>query len=159
MTWATLTDVTTITGATPAAVTGTTTDGAGTLALAQSMVEDHVNRTEDANGGMKARDLVALKKAVAWQCAWLPGQPGILQRVGVEGVSQDGMNAQYRSPADQLIAPMAQRALKNLSWMGTRSLRTGQRAPRVPDGTFGGTSAGTFLNSGADSDYVGWSPL
>ena len=106
MAWATISECTAITGVTP---------DAATLALAQSSVEDHVNRGPDVTDSLYARDLYWLKKAVAWQAAWLPAQHDLLTRTGVQTVTQDGMSAQFRTPADQLLSPHAQRALKNLS--------------------------------------------
>lgn len=155
--WATAADVLAVTGSSPIAAPPATSTGDGTLALAQSMIEDHVNRTPAADGGMRTRDLYWLKKAVAWQTVWLPSQPGVLSRVGTTGVSQDGLNATYNSAADILVAPLAQRALKNLSWMGTRSLRIGSRRPRIQDGSYVASTA-AFLNSGADPEYAGWEP-
>ena len=147
--WATAADCLAITGITP-------TDPI--LALAQSTIEDHCNRTPAGNDGMRTRDLYWLKKAVAYQAAWLPSQPGYLARLGVAGYAQDGMSTTFRSAADQTLAPLAQRALKNCSWMGTRSLRVGSRSPRVPDGALAGVTASTFLHAGADPE-IGWEPL
>ena len=101
MAWATISECTAITGVTP---------DAATLALAQSSVEDHVNRSPDVTDSLYARDLYWLKKAVAWQAAWLPAQHDLLTRTGVQTVTQDGMSAQFRTPADQLLSPHAQRA-------------------------------------------------
>jgi hypothetical protein len=159
MAWATTDDCVTYAGSVPVAAPPMTSDGAGTLALAQSIIETTVNRTEDANGSMRTRDLKTLARAVAFQAIWLPSQPDLLSRVGAQGVSQDGLTAQFRSAADQLLAPLAQRALKNLSWMGTRSVRFGTRTPRLPDRSLAGYTASTFLSSGADPDYLGWEPL
>jgi hypothetical protein len=155
MAWATLDDCEDITGSEPGIVPGVTTTAAGTLALAHSIVRTHVGRTEAAANAMTARDLVWLREAVCWQAAWLPGQPGLLQRVGVQGVSQDGLSAQYRSHADQLLAPLAQRALKNLSWMGTRSLRTTTR-PARGDAPEPGLTAASWATTDPET---GWEPL
>jgi hypothetical protein len=147
--WATTADV--------LAITGTATTDAN-LALAQAIVEDHVNRTPEAVGAMRTRDLNNLRKAVAWQAIWLAGQPGLLQRVGTTGISQDGLNVTYSSRADLLLAPLAQRALKNLSWMGSRSIQIRHRAPLPGAGEFP-TTAAAFLHSGGDSESAGWEPL
>lgn len=139
-----------------AAITGTTPDDA-TLVLAHATIRAHINRTEaEVAALVVARDLEWLREAVAWQAAWLPGQPGILQRVGVQGVNQDGLNAQYRSAADQVVAPLAQRALKNLSWMGSRSLRTSTRTPRASGGGDAGLTAESWPTT--DPEH-GWQPL
>lgn len=113
MAWATTSDVTTITGAT---VTS------GDVTVAQSVVETYVNRSEDAVNGFTERDLGHLRKAVAFQAAWLAGQPGYLTRMGATSVQQDGLSTTLTNPADMTLAPLAQRAIKNLTWMGTRTI-------------------------------------
>jgi len=148
MAWATAAECADVTGVTP---------DAATLTLAHSTIRAHVNRSEAAAAAMTVRDLDWLREAVAWQAAWLPYQPGYLARMGAESMSQDGLTVKPNTPADLLLAPLAQRALKNLSWMGTRSLRTTSRATRPAEG--GGTQSATaWLNEGADPE-TGWTPL
>lgn len=147
--WATAADCAGITSITP--------DDA-TLALAQSTVEDAVNRTPDADESFTTRDLNWLKKAVAYQAAWIPSQPGLLARVGTTGISQDGLNATYGSRADLLLSPLAQRALKNLTWMGSRSIHVRNRDPYLPYDVNPVTAEG-FLSSGSDTESDGWEPL
>ena len=149
-TWATVADVQAITGV---AVSQQT------LMMAQFIVETSVNRTFGGSGGMRTRDLNWLRMGVAWEAAWLPSQPGLLQQLGVKGISQDGVSVQYNGESDQWLAPLAKRALKNCSWMGMRSLRFGTRNPRLPDRALAGYTAAAFLNSGADPDYMGWEPV
>lgn len=148
--WATLQDVQDVTGQTVTAAD---------LAAAQSVVETHVNRTPSANGGMRTRDLYWLKAAVCWQAAWMPFQPGYVGRSGVTGVSQDGISATYRSRADQLLAPLAQAAIGNLSWKGSRSIQVGRRRPRLADDEFLAMTDTSWLHSGADPEEAGWAPL
>jgi hypothetical protein len=145
MAWATISECTAITGVTP---------DAATLALAQSSVEDHVNRSPDVTDSLYARDLYWLKKAVAWQAAWLPAQHDLLTRTGVQTVTQDGMSAQFRTPADQLLSPHAQRALKNVSWLGSRSVRFDSRG----EGRYSEAADGQWLHEGSDDDH-GWDAL
>ena len=148
MTWASTADC--------AALTGYTPDTA-TLALAQTTVETHVNRTPAAEDSFRLRDFDWLKRAVAFQAAWLASQPGYLARMGAANVSQDGLSSTFNSPADLTLAPLAQRACKNLSWMGSRSVQT---RPRQPLPEFGALapSAAAFLHSGSDPED-GWEPL
>jgi hypothetical protein len=134
-------------------VTGSTPDDA-TLALAHASIRSHINRTEvEVTAVATDRDLEWLRDAVAWQAAWLPSQPGYLARMGADSVSQDGLSVKHNSAADQLLAPLAQRALKNLSWMGSRSLRTKPRAARS-EGEM--QSASSFLTHDPEE---GWVPL
>ena len=118
MAWATADECNAITGLTP---------DAATLARAQAMVEVHVNRQPDSDEGLTPRDLYWLRAAVAWQAAWLPSQHGIDGRVASQGITQDGMSSQFRSSADIVLAPLAQRAIRNLTWMASRSIRTTNR--------------------------------
>lgn len=115
MSWATAGEVESITGQ---AVT------AGQLAVGQSVIDLHANRTEGASGVISARDLGWLKAAVAWQAVWQKDQPGFSARSDVTTSTTDGQSNTYRGPDSITLAPLAQRALKNVSWKKSRSLRT-----------------------------------
>lgn len=67
------------------------------------------------------RDLYWLQAATAYQAAWLADQPDAFTRSDVAGVSQDGVSATLK-PDALVLAPNARRALKRLSWRGTRTL-------------------------------------
>lgn len=112
------------------AATGETVTDADT-ALAQDVVEIHAGRTfagSSTNSSIRAKDLAWLSKAVIYQAAWMVNQPGYLNRHTVKEVNQDGAQIIYAgssepsNPALIMLAPLANRALKNLSWMGTRSI-------------------------------------
>jgi len=90
------------------------------LALAQSTVELHVGRTSEAQ--VRPADLKWLKRAVAFQAVWLTTQPDLLTRTEVDSSSQDGASARYSGGEDQVLAPLAKRALRRLSWRGSRSV-------------------------------------
>lgn len=96
---------------------------------AQGVVELHCNRVFADADRLTPRDLSWLQKAVAWEASWLVDQYGFTSRMATTGVSQDGVSAQYVSPASLTLAPLTQRALKNCSWMGTRSSRIQKRRP------------------------------
>ncbi len=93
------------------------------LPLANTMITTYANRTESASAAISSRDLFSLKLATCYQAAWLPGQPDILTRVNVESSTVDGESVRFASDAQQNLAPQAARALKNLSWKGSRTLR------------------------------------
>lgn len=117
MAWATEDDVVTITGreATEASI-----------ALAQTMIEIFSGTTEVASDDdlISSRNLRLLKQAVAFQAVWLDVHPDVVEAMDVQGVSQDGLNAQYAYANAHLVAPMAQRCLDRLSWR--REIRIGQ---------------------------------
>jgi hypothetical protein len=114
MTWASESDVVTLTGSPADAVK---------LAQAQATIELAIGRTEaKGTAEMTARDLDWLRRAVAYQAAWMAGQPDLFQRLEVKSLSQDGMSATFKGDA-LVLAPNAKRAIRNLSWLGsTRSV-------------------------------------
>lgn len=111
--WASVNDVYTITGFTPTNAQ---------LATAGAVIDIYVNRTFSASGGMSARDLYWLKQAVAWQTVFEANNPGLAQRSLVTDINQDGLTARYPNEASVILAPLAQRAIRNLSWKGSRTL-------------------------------------
>lgn len=138
--WATVAEVTEITSV-------TVTDQQ--LALANTVIELLVGRTADATA-IRERDLRWLKRAVAFQAAWSVDQPDLLTRTETNQQIQDGQHATFR-PDSHLLAPLARRALKKLSWKGTRSIYT--------ESTLGGPGR-IRMNPGAAAvggvyDYVG----
>jgi hypothetical protein len=112
MAWATAVEVLDLTGETVTAAD---------LAVAEDDIALHTGILPDAT--VHDRDAAWLLRAVAWQAVWLAGQPGNTERSSVTSVSQDGMSAVLQDPTAVILAPRARRALKNLSWMGTRSVR------------------------------------
>lgn len=126
MAWATTDDVSTITG-----ITVTSAQ----LAQAHGVVELHAGRTQDQpTDTMRARDLGWLKRAVCWQAVWQKEQAGYTTRVSATRIAQDGVDVTL-GPAGGELAPLAARALRNLSWKGTRSIRVAHpgRALAHPD--------------------------
>jgi len=117
MSWATEAEVLSITGVTVTAAQ---------LAQANSVITIFANRTEDAV--LSDRDLYWLKQATCWQAAWQKDQAGYTTRHAVTEVTQDGMQLVYSGGdtpnlASVTLAPLAQRALKNTSWKGSKTLR------------------------------------
>lgn len=104
-----------------ASITGITVDD-GTILAAQSIVENVCHRLFGI-GKFRARDTEWLRKAVAYQAAWMSFQPDLFFRVQASNVSGDGQSATSRTKADVYLAPLAGKAIKNLSWMKSRSLR------------------------------------
>jgi hypothetical protein len=147
--WATISDV--------ANVTGSSVSNA-TLLDANEIIQIFSGRTTATpRTAMKARDLEWLKKAVAWQAAWLPEQPGYKARHWIKEIIQDGTNIVYvgssepANPAMVALAPLAARALKNLSWMAGRSIKL-----RYADVLGSGFSYEEYKRN---DDHGGWQPL
>jgi hypothetical protein len=114
MTWATVDEVLDVTGPT---VTATM------LAQASSAITIYSNRTEAASSSMGTRDLHWLNQATCWQAAWLLEQPGWATRSRVDTVQQDAASVTYTDESAIVLAPLAVRALRNLSWKGGRTGR------------------------------------
>lgn len=95
------------------------------LAQAGSIINMHAGITDDAT--VYERDEYWLGQAVIWQTAWLAGQQAVAERSSMTTVSQEGLQVTYQDEAALVLAPLARRSLKNLSWMGTRSVRLGHR--------------------------------
>ena len=141
MVWATAADVTTYTGTS----LSTYPASAAALTLANTTITIYAGRTEAASAAMSARDLLFLKMATAFQAAWLCQQDDYLTRVNFQSSTIDGESVRFTSEAQQNLAPMAHRALRNLSWKGSRTLSIPDIA--VP---LGGGSNTDFLNESSD---------
>jgi hypothetical protein len=101
---------------------GVTLSASAYLTQANTMISVYANKSQAASAGISSRDLLALKLATCYQAAWLPSQPDALTRVNVESSTVDGESVRFSSDAQQNLAPGAIRALKNLSWKGSRTL-------------------------------------
>lgn len=112
--------------------TGVSVD-APTLMQAQGMIEllvgtsyaatwdDTLNRSR-----MKTKNRRLLKMAVAYQAAYLAQHEGVFSRSAVASMSQDGVSASVGDDTDGwVLAPLAKRALSQVSWRGDRTIRVG----------------------------------
>lgn len=144
MPWASADDVVTITGR------EATTES---LAAAQVIVEIFSGTSDYASdqGLIATRNLRMLKNAVAFQAIWLDSHPDVMDAMDVEGVSQDGLNAQYANANAHLLAPLANRCIERLSWR--RQIMVGRsRAARIR------ADRGARDSAAADDQYW-WEPL
>jgi hypothetical protein len=124
------------------------------MALAQTMIEIFAGTTTIASddGLIASKNLRLLGQAVAFQAAWLDAHPDVLQAMDVEGVSQDGLSAQYASANAHLLAPMATRCLNRLSWRREIRVSKGRWSTRRA------TDRGNRDSAVRDDQYE-WSPL
>ncbi|MFB9383263.1 hypothetical protein ACFFTK_08940 [Pseudonocardia petroleophila] len=90
------------------------------LAQASGVVTLYCGRTADSAERMSRRDLYWLKQATAWQATWQAGQVSFEERSSVASLDQDGIKATFSREWQMVLAPLAARALKNLSWKRTR---------------------------------------
>jgi hypothetical protein len=112
--WASVEDVAAITGK-------TVTDDQ--VMSAQFVIDLYSNRTPAASALMSNRDKVWLQRAVAYQVVWMLAQPDFYSRTQITKLAQDGLSTEFASKAALHLAPLAERALKNCSWLRSRSLR------------------------------------
>jgi hypothetical protein len=145
-TWASAADV--------LAVTGVTRDDAA-VALASSMIETYSGAYVDMpDESISAKDRMHLMRATSWQAAWLtPARYASLvtERETTTSVSADAVRIDRDAPADIVLAPLASRELKNLSWVGTRTTRATPTVPLLDDGW----ATRNFLNEAADPPWLG----
>jgi hypothetical protein len=115
MAWATIEEITEITGST---VTGEQ------RAMAESMIAVYAGRTPDYVDQLRARDAYWLRCAVAWQAVWLASNVGVAGRNLATRVDTEGLSVDHGAEYELVLAPMAARSLRNLSWKGNRSVRS-----------------------------------
>lgn len=114
--WATPADVVTITGVTGVAVTD------ALVIQANAVIEMHAGRTyATAKATTGTRDAEWMKRAVAYQAAWMLSQPDMFTRLEMEAISATGRPVPIRESA-LTLAPLARRALKRVSWLKSRSV-------------------------------------
>jgi hypothetical protein len=104
------------------ATTGTTAT-TEQVAAADSVISIYVNRQSSASASMSARDLGWIRTAIAWQTPWQAAQ-SLTTRSQFDSVSQDGLSVSSSAEWAKVLAPLAARSLKNLSWKGSKTLRT-----------------------------------
>lgn len=120
------------------------------LAQAQSAIEVFSGRIYPDSERMRTRDLYWLGRAVAYQAAWLAGQFGLETRLDATQTQQDGVSTTLQGDG-LVLAPMAARALRRVSWMRSRTIHT-----RAPIEGFG--LVGNVLNE-ANDELEPWQPL
>ncbi len=120
------------------------------LTLASSVVTLYAGVTPNMPAGsITNQDRYWLAMATAYQAAWMPSKSGYLEhRESHTSQSADGVSVQRTSDADIMLAPLAARTIRNLSWMGIRSVQIGR---------FGTRPKGSFLAEEADA-YHPWTP-
>lgn len=121
ITWATADEVEDYTAET---VTSTQLD------RAQAVLDLHAGRTVHSAEEIGDRDLHYLKLATAYQAAWMKHQPDMYSRMDLTEVPSDAGASAGLNESGMTLAPLARRALRQLSWKRSRSLALGP-APRA----------------------------
>src|ERR1017187_2783152 len=71
---------------------------------------------------LTARDQYWLKQAIAWQSVWIAANPDFFSHYDVANVNQSGQSGTLNQDG-LVVAPMARRALRNLTWTKNRSVK------------------------------------
>jgi hypothetical protein len=135
-----------------ASITGVTVTDA-LVTQAQAVIELFSGVTESY--ALKARDVRHLRMAVAYQAAWTKSQIDVTSRTDVSQVTQDEMSFTTAHEDAQIVAPLAQRALKRLSWKTSRSVRL--RRPVDPSERRDLTQEFLTDTGDSESEYRPWS--
>ncbi|MEU0467312.1 hypothetical protein ABZ215_25195 [Amycolatopsis sp. NPDC006131] len=92
-----------------------------TILQAQSHIEIACGRMFEDSERMGTRDLAWLRKAVAYQAAWLPSQPDWAQRLEITADGSASSATQY-APQALRLSGNARWALTRVSWLRSRGL-------------------------------------
>jgi hypothetical protein len=119
------------------------------LAQAQDDIEIFTGRVYDDTARIRPRDLYWLGRAVARQAAWLAGQFGLETRLDATQIQQDQVSTTLQGDG-LVLAPMAARALRRVSWMRSRTVH-------IRSALEGAGPVGNVLSDAADDSLV-WAP-
>ena len=115
------------------------------VAQASAALELHIGRTyyetvSNPDGGslkVGRRDREWLRRACAYQAAWMLAQPDMYQRLDMDALASTGRPITLKDRA-LVLAPLARRALQRVSWLRSRSLQGphpvhGRDRPGLPE--------------------------
>ena len=129
---------------------------------AQDIVEIYSDVTEDqtADGLIGGRDLRLLNRAVKYQAIYVAAHPEIFTGQDVAQAAADGVAATYAHLDARLLAPLAHRTIRRLSWK-VAGIRVGHGRQSTEIGP--AQAAVLELTGDRDSaerdDHVPWWPL
>jgi hypothetical protein len=97
-------------------VTGVTADVA-TISRAVATLETMTGLIEGVSRpDMTDRDRHYLKLATCYQVAFMADNPDLFSRADVTSASQDGESATFRNVDAHILAPLARKSIRKLSW-------------------------------------------
>lgn len=140
--FASITDVQTITGVIVTDVDRNT--AANVIEMLTGLIE------EVARADISDRDRYWLKLATAYQAAFVAATPDFRERLAVSSYSDSGQSMTLMDRDAHILAPLARRAIKRLSWRGPRGINIGAIA---------GSSNVTDVTSEAYDDSLPWRPM
>lgn len=114
MTWATAIEASAITGMN---ITQSQ------LVTAQEILEIWVGDIDEKRiANVKSRDVKLLKKAVAYQAAWMQSKPALFERSDVDHVIQESYQFVKADQETHVLAPLAKASIMKLSWRRARTI-------------------------------------
>ena len=126
------------------------------------------NQTADASGAalIGAKNFRLLKMATAYQAAWITQHPDLFTHTDINSINQDGIFYVHQHENSYLLAPMARRALKRLSWNRTKNIRVRPSRNRIVRKQYiqEATSGVTYIEAGFNNtpeqdDALEWEGL
>lgn len=93
------------------------------ISQAQAVIDLVSGRSIDDPTSFGTRDRNYLKMAVAYQAAWMDSHPEVFSTMDVQSIGQADLQVRFREDREaHLIAPLAQAALRRVSWRRSRSV-------------------------------------
>lgn len=128
---------------------------AAQVAQAQAIVELFSDTTADASdaGAISSKNLRLLKMAVCYQAAWMTVHPDVFTNVDLSTYTQDGLSATQSHENAGILAPLARRCIRRLSWKRPGSIQVAPRLDPALIDSFGPR------DSAVTDDRRPWSPL
>ena len=109
-------------------ITGYTADSKD-IALAQAIVEVFAGKPMASVENVV--DLEWMKRAIAWQVAYMSEDPqAVYEQANISTIQQNGIYINLGTKHYQ-IAPLAERAIRLLTWVRSRSIKTRPMYGRV----------------------------
>lgn len=114
-----------------AAITGVTVS-AELIAQATAIIELAMGIDLSNLANLRAINRRWAVYGICYQAAWMPGQPDLMSRIDVTTISQDGLALTPRDRNSLIIAPLASKALRRVTWKRSRTILVHQgRAARL----------------------------
>lgn len=93
------------------------------LDSAQFMIELFADVVYGQTEKISTKNLRLLKMAVAYQAAWMTEHPDLFTHTDIQSINQDGIFYVHQNENSYLLAPMARRCIKRLSWNRVRNIK------------------------------------
>lgn len=93
------------------------------LDSAQVMIEIFADVVYGQTAQISTKNLRLLKMAVAYQAAWMTEHPDLFTHTDIQSINQDGIFYVHQHENSYLLAPMARRCIKRLSWNRNKNIK------------------------------------